>query len=199
MAILKCNIRGIHSSQNNQADNYQDEGFRWVKVEGCEYRLEEKQIFDWLSHFVEVKSKILEDTHEDSDDSSDDLPPVGNGIYSAQMKLKVRYASTGSYTWEKGPAVLQGDRQKVHKLLWNSSEKELHRRKSSLDKVCGTVHQQLPQDPKGVLWQMGNHNRWNKTQKKCRQGDHDSTTNSEHVGWRQQNQQCRQPKRMTVK
>jgi hypothetical protein len=88
MAILKCKIRGIHSSQNNQADNYQDEGFRWVKVEGCEYRLEEKQIFDWLSHFGEVKSEILEDTYEDSDDSSDDLPPVGNGIYSVQMKLK---------------------------------------------------------------------------------------------------------------
>jgi hypothetical protein len=35
-----------------------------------------------------VKSEILEDTHEDSDDSSDDLPPVGNGIYSVQMKLK---------------------------------------------------------------------------------------------------------------
>jgi hypothetical protein len=88
MAILKCKIRGIHSSQNNQADNYQDEGFRWVKVEGCEYRLEEKQIFDWLSHFGEVKSEILENTHEGFDNSSDDLPPVGNGIYSVQMKLK---------------------------------------------------------------------------------------------------------------
>jgi hypothetical protein len=41
---LKCKIRGIRSSQNNQADNYQDEGFRWVKIEGCEYRLEEKQM-----------------------------------------------------------------------------------------------------------------------------------------------------------
>jgi hypothetical protein len=85
---LKCKIRGIRSSQNNQADNYQDEGFRWVKIEGCEYRLEEKQIFDWLSHFGEVKSEILEDTHEGSDDPSEDLPPVGNGIYSVQMKLK---------------------------------------------------------------------------------------------------------------
>jgi hypothetical protein len=31
-------------------------------VEGCEYRLEEKQIIDWLSHFGEVKSELSEDT-----------------------------------------------------------------------------------------------------------------------------------------
>ncbi len=59
-----------------------------MKVEGCEYRLEEEQIIGWLSHFGEVKSEISEDTHEGSDDSSDDLPPVGNGIYSVLMKLK---------------------------------------------------------------------------------------------------------------
>jgi hypothetical protein len=86
-AILQCKIRGIRTNQNSRTDNYQDEGFRWVKVEGCEYRLEEKQIVDWLSHFGEVKSEISEDTHEGSDDSGDDLPPVGNGIYSVQMKL----------------------------------------------------------------------------------------------------------------
>jgi hypothetical protein len=88
MAILRCKIRGICSTQNNQTENYQDEGFRWVKVEGCEYRLEEKQIIAWLSHFGEVKSEISEDTHEGLEESSDDLLPVGNGIYSVRMKLK---------------------------------------------------------------------------------------------------------------
>jgi hypothetical protein len=87
-ATLQCKIRGIRTNQNNFNQNYQDKGLRWVKVEGCEYRLEEKQIVDWLSHFGEVKSEISEDTHEGSDDSSDDLPPVGNGIYSVQMKLE---------------------------------------------------------------------------------------------------------------
>jgi hypothetical protein len=87
-ATLKCKIRGIRTTQNNHVENYQDKGFRWVKVEGCEYRLEENQIIDWLSHFGEVKSEISEDTHEGSDDSSDDLPPVGNGIYSVLMKLE---------------------------------------------------------------------------------------------------------------
>ncbi len=88
MATLKCKIRGICTTQNNHAENYQDEGFRWVKVEGCEYRLKEKQIIDWLSHFGEVKSAISEDTHEGSDDSSENLLPVENGIFSVLMKLK---------------------------------------------------------------------------------------------------------------
>ena len=67
--------------------DYQDTGIRWVKVLGCEYRLEENQILEWLSHFGEIRSDLSEDTHEGSDDSSDDLPPVGNGIYSVKMKL----------------------------------------------------------------------------------------------------------------
>jgi hypothetical protein len=46
--ILRCKIRGIRSTQNNRAKNYQDEGLHWVKVEGCEYRQEEEQIIDWL-------------------------------------------------------------------------------------------------------------------------------------------------------
>ncbi len=82
-AILRCKVRGDCTNQN-----YQDEGFRWVKVEGCEYRLEEKQIIDWLSHFGEVKSELSEDTNDGLDDSSDDLPPVGNEIYSVRMKLE---------------------------------------------------------------------------------------------------------------
>ena len=49
--------------------------------------MEEQQIVTWLSHFGEVKSKISEDTHGGSGDSDDDLPPVGNGIYSVKMKL----------------------------------------------------------------------------------------------------------------
>jgi hypothetical protein len=36
--------------QNNSNLNYQDKGLRWVKIGGCEYRLEEKQIVDWLSY-----------------------------------------------------------------------------------------------------------------------------------------------------
>ena len=86
-SILHCKIRGIRTNQKHFDNNYKDEGIRWVKIEGCEYRLEEKQIINWLSFFGEIRSEISEDTHEESDDSSDCLPPVGNGIYSLKMKL----------------------------------------------------------------------------------------------------------------
>ncbi len=35
-----------------------------------------------------MKSEISEDTQEGSDDSNDDLPPVGNGINSFRTKLE---------------------------------------------------------------------------------------------------------------
>jgi hypothetical protein len=73
--------------QNQVHLHYKKQPRRRVKIEGCEYRLEENQIINWLSYFGEEKSQILEDKHEVSDDSSDDLQPVGNGIYSLLMKL----------------------------------------------------------------------------------------------------------------
>ena len=84
---IRCKIRGIRSGQNADDKNYRDEGVCWLKVEECEYRLEEQKIIDWLPHFGEIKSKISEDTHGGSDDSDDDFPSVGNGIYSVKMKL----------------------------------------------------------------------------------------------------------------
>ena len=86
-SILKCKIRGIRTERRVDGKNYEDTGIRWVKVEGCEYRLEKEQIIEWLSNFGEVRSDLTEDTHEESDDSADDLPRVGNGIYSVKMKL----------------------------------------------------------------------------------------------------------------
>ena len=87
-SILKCMIRGIRTKQRVDGEGYTDTGMRWVKVEGCEFRVEKEQMIEWLSYFGEVKSEITEDTHGGSDDSADDLPPVGNGIYSVRMKLK---------------------------------------------------------------------------------------------------------------
>ena len=84
VSVLQCMIRGIRSREGSS--DYKDKGIRWIKVEGCEYRLEAKQITDWLSFFGEIMSDISEDTHEDSEDS-DEGPPVGNGIYSVRMKL----------------------------------------------------------------------------------------------------------------
>ena len=63
-----------------------DDGTRLVRVLGCEYRLSESEITNWLSHFGEVLSEISEESFQ-NDGLDPDLPPVGNGIYLVKMKL----------------------------------------------------------------------------------------------------------------
>ena len=87
-SILKCKIRGIRTEKRVDGEGYTDTGMRWVKVEGCEFRVEKEKMVEWLSYFGEVKSEVTEDTLGGSDDSADDLPPVGNGIYSVKMKIE---------------------------------------------------------------------------------------------------------------
>jgi hypothetical protein len=86
ISILKCKIRGIRTEQRVHGEAYEDTGLRYVKVEGCEYRVEKEQIISWLSNFGEIKSELTEDVYEESDDSENDMP-LGNGIYSVRMKI----------------------------------------------------------------------------------------------------------------
>ena len=86
--MLKCKIRGIRTEQRVDGEPYADTGMRWVKIEGSNFRVEKEKMIEWLSYFGEITSEITEDTHEGSDDSADDLPPCGNGIYSVRMKVK---------------------------------------------------------------------------------------------------------------
>ena len=87
ISILKCKIRGIRTEQRMHGEAYEDTGLRYVKVEGCEYRVEKEQIIAWLSNFGEIKSELTEDVYEESDDSDNDMP-LGNGIYSVRMKIE---------------------------------------------------------------------------------------------------------------
>ena len=87
IAVMKCKIRGIRKKQRDN-DNYVDTGLRWVKIEGNDWRIEKGKMLEWLSYFGEIRSDITEDVHEGSDDSEDDLQPVGSGIYSVRMKLQ---------------------------------------------------------------------------------------------------------------
>jgi hypothetical protein len=68
-------------------------------------RLEENQILEWLSYFEEVKTNFFEDTHEEPDDSSDDLPPVENGIYSVNMKLTQDIPQLISNAWKESSSL----------------------------------------------------------------------------------------------
>jgi hypothetical protein len=87
ISILKCKIRGIRTEQRVHGKAYEDTGLRYVKVEGCEYRVEKEQIIVWLSNFGKFKSELTEDVYKESDDSENDMP-LGNGIYSVKMKIE---------------------------------------------------------------------------------------------------------------
>jgi hypothetical protein len=87
ISILKCKIRGIRTEPRVHGETYEDSGLRYVKVEGCEYRVEKEQIISWLSNFGEIKSELTEDVHKESDDSENDML-LGNGIYSVRMKIE---------------------------------------------------------------------------------------------------------------
>ena len=69
---------------------YIDDGTRIICIIGCEYRLLESQILDWLSLFGEVISEITEEPFEDDDEqgSGEKMPTIGNGTYLVKMKLK---------------------------------------------------------------------------------------------------------------
>ena len=84
--VIHCRVMGIRAMQSvAQLDPENAENnVRWVKIEGCEYTLENHQIMDWLEIYGEPISPICEDIHEDSDSEAE---PIGNGTYSVKMKL----------------------------------------------------------------------------------------------------------------
>ena len=88
---LGCKIRGIRKVRTNDQQVYGDDGSRWVKIEGCEYRIEKEELKEWMGHLGEVMSEITEDrVNLDSDSEGEDSATgytIGNGIYSVKMKL----------------------------------------------------------------------------------------------------------------
>ena len=82
--IIHCRVMGIRSMQSVANFDSSENDVRWVKIEGCEYTLEDQQILDWLRLYGDPISPICEDIHEDSDS---DAEPIGNGTYSVKMKL----------------------------------------------------------------------------------------------------------------
>ena len=80
-------VRSAQAQTQNQ--QYSDDGTRVVKISGCDYKLLESEILDWLALFGEVLSEITEEQYEDLDDTeSRELPPVGNGNYLVTMRLE---------------------------------------------------------------------------------------------------------------
>ena len=83
--LLQCKIKGIRSNYNNQSEEPDsDPEVRWVKIEWCDYGVEEHEILAWLEQFGEVIGHLTEDIYPDSDSDGD---PTGNGTFMVKMKL----------------------------------------------------------------------------------------------------------------
>ena len=65
-----------------------DDGTKMVRIIGCDHKLLESEILDWLALFGDVLTEILEELYEDpNDQSGKELPPIGNGNYLVKMKM----------------------------------------------------------------------------------------------------------------
>ena len=88
---MGCKIRGIRKPNPTSSTTFNDNQTRWVKIEGCEYRVEKEELKTWMNYLGNVISEITEDRVDLDDESSgDEETPgfsVGTGIYSVKMRL----------------------------------------------------------------------------------------------------------------
>lgn len=83
--LLACKIRGVRTVSGDEASaSYSDEWTRVVKIEGCDYKISEDMILSWLASYGEIKSELVEDVFEDSEDSEG---TNATGVYSVKIKL----------------------------------------------------------------------------------------------------------------
>ena len=105
MSSISCKIRGVRDPRTRKnpvtnnfrkpepqvANPYFDDGTRIVRIIGCDYKLSESEITDWLTQFGEVISEITEEQFNNGealDEDVEKMPPVGNGTYIVTMKLR---------------------------------------------------------------------------------------------------------------
>ena len=85
---LGCKIRGIRRP-NLPSHNHTDFQTRWVKIEGCEYRVEKAELMTWMNYLGDTITEITEDRiNLDEESGSDEENPgfsVSTGIYSVKM------------------------------------------------------------------------------------------------------------------
>jgi hypothetical protein len=97
-SVLACTIRGLRNPANrpdyvrnatksNTPAPYLDDGTRMVRIIGCEYRLSESEILNWLGMFGEIISEITEEPYDEEGHKDDSMPLVGNGTYNILMRL----------------------------------------------------------------------------------------------------------------
>ena len=83
--VLGCKIKGVRTVHGGEASvPYSEDWTRVVKIEGCDYMIDSETLIDFLGHYGEVTSDLVEDVFEDNEDSEGDN---ATGIYSVKMKL----------------------------------------------------------------------------------------------------------------
>ncbi len=91
--ILGCKIRGIRKVRTIDQATYVQDTARWVKIEGCEYRISKEELRNWMDKLGNVITEITEDrVNLDSESDSDEGEigegyTVGTGTYSVKMRL----------------------------------------------------------------------------------------------------------------
>ena len=93
---IGCKIRGLRTHEQsmnarsaNFQPNQQDDGSRLIRVEGCEYRIPENVITEFLSHYGEITSKIVEELFEDGTGNNTENDGTNRtGTYALRIKLK---------------------------------------------------------------------------------------------------------------
>ena len=91
--VIGCKIRGLRNPVDTSGPRQTrtfDDGSRLLKIDGCEYRVKENQLSQFLSFFGEATSIITEDLFDDGSDPDVEKDGTNRtGTYSVRMKLKV--------------------------------------------------------------------------------------------------------------
>ena len=91
--IIKCKIRGIRppggpsNTTPSLSQSEIDDGVRTIKIDGCDYRIPEETLVEFLSFFGTIVSEIMEDTFDDGIVTQNSGGNNRTGIYSVTIRL----------------------------------------------------------------------------------------------------------------
>jgi hypothetical protein len=94
-SLIECRIRGVrHTHEDGRTYAHgREDGFRWVRIEGAEYRVDEAVTRKWLLKYGELINDFAEEKMAYEPDSSDDEDeevykvPVHTGKYIVKMRI----------------------------------------------------------------------------------------------------------------
>ena len=161
VSLISCKIRGVRNPANRTAtptrtarfagqplEQYTDDGTRTVRVIGCEYRLTESQILNWLVIFGEVISEITEEPFEEVQGSTvPTMPPVGNGTYVVTMKLKKDLPNWIPMYGRKICLEYRGIRRQCNSCYGNHIKKNCRWERVSMEQLADKIRSKYPEIP----------------------------------------------------